>query len=322
MKFEFLSKYFPREKFLKPLHIGISFSDSNIKAISFDKTLKEPLLKSVIVPIEKGAIVEGSIVNMDEVVKKLSKIKESLDSTFVFFTVPDELAYVFSSSVLVTTEGDITENVAFIMEENVPLSLNDIVFDFVPTKVIQSDLGYNVSVVVVASPKKEIEKFIEAFYKSGLEPVGCIHESQAIAGALVSNKMPETLSIVHARGNRVGIYLVKNNLVHFSTLRSILDEDYKKQFLDEYEKFLEYCSRYDTSEPQPIKSVFVCGEFEYAKKIVEAIVDSPNLIHTKDVKLSNVWTNIFEIDKHLPSIPYEESLNLAGPIGATLADIT
>ncbi|MEK7669500.1 MAG: pilus assembly protein PilM [Patescibacteria group bacterium] len=321
MKFEFLFKYFPREKFLKPPHIGISFSDSNIKAISFDKTLKEPSLKSIVVPIKKGAIVAGSIMDINEITKKLSLIKESLDSSFVFFTIPDELAYVFSASVLVANGGDMTESVAFIMEENVPLSLDDIVFDFVPTGVIQADSKYNVSVVVAASPKKEMEKFIEAFYKSGFEPVGCIHESQAIANALVSNKTSGTLSIVHARGNRVGIYLVKNNLVHFSTLRSILDEDYKKQFLDEYEKFLEYCSRYDTSEKQPVKSIFVCGEFEYAKKIVEAIIDSTNLVHTKDVKLSNVWTNIFEIDKHLPSIPYEESLNLAGPIGATLADI-
>jgi len=321
MKFEFLSKYFPREKFLKPAHIGISFSDSNIKAISFDKTLKDPPLKSVIVPIEKGAIVAGSIVDIKEVVKKLSLIKESLDSSFVFFTVPDELAYVFSTSVLVASGGDMTESVAFIMEENVPLPLDDIVFDFVPSKIVQANSEYDVSVVVAASSKKEIEKFIEAFYKSGLEPVGCIHESQAIANALVSNKTSGTLSIVHARENRVGIYLVKNNLVHFSTLRSVLDDDYKKQFLDEYEKFLEYCLRYDTSKEEPIKSVFVCGEFEYAKKIVEAITESANIVHTKDVKLSNVWTNIFEIDKHLPSIPYEESLNLAGPIGATLADI-
>jgi len=321
MKFDFFSKYFPREKFLKPIHIGISFSDINIKAISFDKTFKNPPLKSVIVPIEKGAIVAGRIADMKEVTKKLSLIKESLDYSFVFFTVPDELAYVFSASILVASGADMTESVAFIMEENVPLPLDDVVFDFVPTKIVQTSSGYDVSVVVAASPKKEIEKFIEAFYQSGLEPVGCIHESQAITNALVSNKMSGTMSIVHARKNRVGIYLVKNNLVYFSTLRTVLDDDYKKQFLDEYEKFLEYCLRYDTSREEPIKSVFVCGEFEYAKKIVEAITESNNVIHTKDVKLSNVWTNIFEIDKHLPGIPYEESLNLAGPIGATLADI-
>lgn len=319
MKFGFLSKYFPPEKYLKPPHIGISFSDANIKAIFFDKTHKKPLLKNIILPLEKGAIVSGSVVNENEVVSKLSVIRENFDLPFVFFTIPDELAYVFSTSISIASGGDMTESVAFIMEENVPLSLADIVFDFEPTKVVQTDAGHDVSVVVAASAKKEIEKFVEVFYKSGFEPVGCVNESQAIANALISKRSGETLSIVHARENRVGIYLVKNNLVRFSTLRTILGEDYKKQFLDEYEKFLEYCIKYDTGDERSIKSILVCGDFEYAKKVVEVIVGSDN--HVKDVKLSNVWTNVFEIDKNLPAIPYEESLSFAGPIGAVLADI-
>jgi hypothetical protein len=319
MKFRFLSKYFPPPQFLKPPHLGISFSDFNIKAISFDKTSAKPYLKGVVEPIEKGSIVAGNIVNMGNVVKKLGLVRKNFNSSFVFFAIPDELAYVFSASILVGSGGNATEGVAFIMEENVPLSLGDTVFDFVPTKIVQSDLEYSASIVVAACVKKEVEKFIEALHQSGFEPVGCIHESQAIANALMPEEFLGISCIVHARENRVGIYLVKDNLVHFSTLRSVLDEDYKKQFLDEYEKFLEYCLKYDVNENQPIKSVLVCGEFECAKKVVEAIIDSAN--YTRDVKLSNVWTNVFEIDKHFPDIPYEKSLSFAGSIGAVLSDI-
>jgi hypothetical protein len=319
MEFGSLSKYFPTPRFLKPPYIGVSFSDFNIKAISFDKMVAKPYLKSIIVPLENGSIIAGSIANMQDVVKKLSVVKESFNLPFVFFTIPDELAYVFSTSVKVHSGGNATESVAFIMEENVPLSLSDVVFDFVPTSIVQSDSEYNASVVVAASARKEVEKFIEAFRKAGFEPIGCIHESQAIANALIPKKFFGTLSIVHARENRVGIYLIKDNLVQFSTLRSILDEDYKKQFLDEYEKFLEYCLKYNTDQNQPIKSVLICGEFECAKKVAEAIIDSEK--STKDVKLSNVWTNVFEIDKYLPDVPYEKSLGFAGSIGAVLSDI-
>ncbi|OHA93816.1 MAG: hypothetical protein A3E02_02325 [Candidatus Zambryskibacteria bacterium RIFCSPHIGHO2_12_FULL_38_34] len=319
MQFKFLSKYFPPPQFLKPSHIGVSFSDFNIKAISFDKTSAKPLLKSEIVPIEKGSIVAGNIVDMEEIVKKLSVVRKNLNSQFVFFAMPDELAFVFSTSVLVGSKGDATESVAFVIEENVPLSLSDTVFDFVPTKIVRSDLEYNASVVVAACVKKELEKFIEAFHRAGFEPIGCIHESQAIANALVPKNFSGTLSIVHARRNRVGIYLIKNNLVYFSTLRSILDENYNKQFLDEYEKFLDYCSRYDVDKNQSIESVLICGEFEYAKKILEAIMNSTKPM--KDVKLSNVWTNVFEIDKYLPDIPYEKSLGFTGSIGAILSEV-
>lgn len=319
MKFGFLSKYFPPEKFLNPPHIGISFSDSNIKAVLFDKTSSDPDLKSVIVPVEKGSIVAGSIINASDVTKKLSVIKESFNTPFVFFAIPDELTYVFPVSVPVSARIDATESVAFTIEENVPLALADTVFDFVPVKIAKAESEYKASFVVAACAKGEIEKFVKIIYDGGFEPVGCIHESQAIANALTPKWFLGKLSIVHARGDRVGIYLVKNSVVHFSTLRSILDGGYEQQFLDEYEKFLEYCSKYDTDKEMPIESVFVCGEFEYAKKIVEALSESKN--RAGKIKLSNVWTNVLEIEKDTPNISFENSLNLAGSVGAVLSDV-
>jgi len=319
MKFKRLSKYFPPPKFLKPPHVGISFSDTSIKAISLGKKAKGPSFKSAIVSIEKGSVVNGIIVNMEEVVKKLSIVRKNFDSPFVFFTVPDELSYVFSVSVP-TSGGDITEAVAFIIEENVPLSLNETIFDFIPTQISASDSEYKVSVVVAACVKKEVERFMEAFLKAGFEPIGCAHESQAIAKAVIPKNFFGTFCIVHARENRIGIHLIKNKIVYFSTIRNISSDDYKKEFLDEYEKFLEYCLKYDTNQNQSIKSIFVCGEFESAQKVVEAVNSSNSF--SKSINLSNVWTNVFEIDKYLPDIPFEKSLSFAGSIGAALSDIT
>lgn len=319
MKNNFISKYFPQEKYLKPLHLGISFSEKNIKAIFFDKTEKNPRIKSVIVPIEKNAISSGKIANINEIVEKLSEVRKNFDFPFVFFAVPDELTFVFTVSVPVIAGKDITEAIAFIMEENVPLALNDIVFDFAPTSIYKKDSELYASAIVAATAKNEVEKFISALQQSGFEPVGCIHESQTVANAVVPQKFSGTLNIVHAKEDRVGIYLVKNNLVSFSTLRSTSGADYEKQFLDEYDKFLEYCSKYDSDQKCPIESILVCGEFNYAKKLAEAILNSPG--RPKNVKLSNVWANVFEIDRHLPDLSYEESVNFAGPIGATLADI-
>lgn len=319
MRFGFLSKYFPPPRYLRPSHAGVSFSDSEIKAIYFDKTLNEPSLKSVAIPLEKGAIVAGSIVNAEEVVKALSLVKEHLDIPYVFFTIPDELAYVFSATTTVGAKGGAAENVAFIMEENVPLSLSDTVFDFVPTSIRKSDSEYRADFVVAACVKKEVTKFSEAIRRAGLEPVGCAHESQAITRSVISDDFHEVSCIIHTRSNRVGIYLVKGNLVYFSTLRSILTPDYKQPFLDEYNKFLDYCLKLEVTGKRPIENVFVCGEFEYAKQTVEALVDSSEEL--KNIKLSNVWTNVFEIDKHLPEIPYERSLGFAGSVGAVLSDI-
>lgn len=319
MKFDFISKYFPPEKFLNPPHIGISFSDYNIKAVLFDKNSSTPNIESIVVPIEKGIIVSGSIVNADAVTKVLSEIRKKFDSPFAFFTIPDELAYIYSTSAPVNTKLDATESIAFTIEENVPLALADTVFDFTPTKIVGSEHEYKASFVVAVCAKSEIEKFMKIIQDSGFEPIGCLHESQTIANALIPKNFKGKLCIVQARGNRIGIYLVKDGIVHFSTLRSILEDNYEKQFLDEYEKFLDYCSKYNTDQCEQIEFVFVCGEFEYAKKVAEILSGKEDFV--KKVKLSNVWANVLKIEEETPSISYENSLNLSGPIGAVLSDV-
>lgn len=319
MRSSFLSKHFPLPKFLKPPHIGVTFSDSVIKAVMFDGPLPNPDLKSIVIPIDKGTIVGGNIANIPEITKKLAIVRESFKSSFVLFTIPDELTYIFSVSIPITKGGNVTESVAFTIEENVPFSLADTVFDFTPFSTVKSESGYQASVVVAACVKREIEKFTEVFHKSGFELVGCVHESQAIANAVIPKDFTGASYIAHSRGDRIGIYLIRNNIVCFSTLRSVLEGDYKKQFLDEYVKFVEYSSKYGTEEDAQTKNIFVCGEFEYAKKTVEALIELGG--STKNAKLSNVWSNVLRIEKNEPSISYEDSLNLAGPIGAILSDI-
>lgn len=319
MGFRFISKYFPPPQYLKPNHIGISFSDSSIKVFYFGSKLSDPEIKNMIVPLENGTITSGSITNMGNLVKKLSLVKEKFDTPFVFFTMSDELAYVFTASVPIGAGGDLTERVAFIMEENVPLPLSDVTFDFVPTKIVRSPSEDVVSVVVSAGVKREIEKFMEAFRQSGFEPVGCIHESQAVAKSVIPKGFYKTAFIIHSRENRIGIHIIKDGSVIFSTLRTTSYESYEKDFLDEYEKFLDYCDKYDAADNQPAKSVFVCGEFEYAKKVIDALGGYNQ--GPKDIKLSNVWTNVLNIDEQVPETSFEKSLSFAGSIGAALSDI-
>ena len=320
MRFKFLSKYFPLPKFLTPHYIGVSFSDFNIKVISFDKNHQKPEFKNIIIPLEKGSIVNGKIENMNEVVAKLSTIKKLFGIPSVFFTIPDELIYIYQVSIPVGHDGDITEGVAFTIEENVPLPLDDTIFDFTPVKIVGSEDEYQTEVVVVACAKKELDKFTQAILSSGLSSVGCIHESQAITNAVVPKNFLGTTCIVHARMDRIGIYLIKDNIVHFSTLRSIVDGDYSDQFLDEYEKFLEYYLKYTRDESESRESAFVvCGEFEYAKKIVEPVIGKDGPL--RNAKLANVWTNVLKIEDTTPNISYEDSLNFTSPVGAILSDI-
>ncbi len=308
-------RYFPPPQFLHPKRMGISFSDLSVKVVKFGGGASKFPVQTLLIPLEPGIVVGGVVVKPEELSKKIIEAKPKFRSDYVSFTIPDELTYTFGTSVPITSGQDVGEGVAFTIEENVPLALEDTVFDFAPISIS----GTQAKVVVAACVKKEVEKMIELLRVSGLEPLSCLPESQAIAQAIVPKTFEGTACIAHARDNRVAIYLVKNGTVQFSTIRSIVGQNYKQEFLDEYAKFLEYCEKYDTSEDHTIKALFVCGEFGYAKQVVAAISESSK--YKEQASLANVWSNVFAIGEYMPELQYETSLSFAGSIGAAITPI-
>ncbi len=312
-------KYFPPPQFLYPKRIGISFSDLSIKIIKFGHGASPFPIQTLLIPLEPGIVISGVIIKPEELTKKIAEVKDKLHSSYVSFTIPDELSYIFGTSIKVLVGQDARESVAFTIEENVPLSLEDTVFDFRALSIKRSEVGTQAKIVVAACVKKEVEKTISVLRAAGLEPLYCLPESQAIAEALIPKDFVGAACIVHARENRVAIYLVKNGLVQFSTIRSVETNDYGQEFLDEYGKFLDYWSKYDSSLDRTINTIFVCGEFEYAKQVVAAI--SSSSIYKEPILLANVWGNVFNIEKYTPELPYETSLSFAGAIGATIGKL-
>src|SRR3989338_7493189 len=190
MKFERVLKYFPLPQFVSPGHIGMSFSSSSVKAMFLDGSNTNPEIKSIIIPLEKGVISDGKIKNFFS------------SESFVSFAIPDELIYLFRTSAPLAKGSSVTEALAFSIEENVPLPLSETIFDFEPLGVRQLGSEYGADVVVAASVKKEVEKFSEAIKLGGLNPAGAVHESQAIANALMPKNFSGSACIVHARKDR------------------------------------------------------------------------------------------------------------------------
>ncbi len=318
MKTSSVFKYFPPPDFLNPPRIGISFSDKSIKAVAFGSGPSKFPVESMLTHLEEGTVVSGSIANTQKMAGKLKEVAAKFDSKFVYFTIPDELAYIFNATIPVIPHKDAHENVAFTIEENVPISLEDTVFDFVPKTVRKVGSEYESQVVVAASAKKEIEKIVDVLKLAGFEPIGCIHESQAIANALIKEDSTTFNCIVHAREDRIGIFLSKGNTVSFSTIRVTSEAGYIDDFRDEYAKMVEYRERYDVAPiTAPIQEVIVCGEFELAKRLVTHHNETSK--YKERARLGNVWANVFEIDEHTPNMPYEKSLSFAGSIGALLS---
>lgn len=308
-------KYFPLPKFISPTRVGISFSDLSVKAVFFENGSFGSNIKSLILPLDPGVIKEGIIIEKDILTEKLKEIKQKIEVSFVSFAIPDEITYIFNCIVPVVEGRDATESIAFSIEENIPISLADAVFDFVPISVRIGENGYEGNFIVNACTRKEVLNYIEVLEDAGFIVLGALPESQSVANVVVPKGISGFSTIVHIRDNRVGIYLVNGGIVTFVTIRALTQDAYEKEVIDEYDKFKEYYSKYGGSKDVLIKNLFVCGEFEYAKRAVSIISKNyPGI----SVSLANIWHNLLSLHEETPNLPYDKSLSFAGSIGATL----
>ncbi len=307
---------FPTPKFLNPPAAGLSFSQKNIRAVLLDGGSEKTLKSYHSVPLKPGTITNGTLANQKDFVAALLQIKNKIGVKYVSFTIPDELAYVFITSVPVSPGQDAASSIEFTIEENVPMSLHDVVFDFEPISTKEQDGGTVGEFVVAAASRSIVEAFTEAIRAAGFTPYKCMHESQAIASSVVPRGSKRTICVVHARPDRVGMYLVLNNIVHFSTIHPVVStENYAQDVLDEYDKLNEYWSKYSSPKTDAsISSFIVCGELEMAKIALDTLKMKTSL----PTALADVWGNAVSLQKFIPSLPYEESLSFAAAIGMAL----
>lgn len=318
MEFSSVLKHFPAPKFLKPSCVGLAISDFSLKMAKFGGLSPNLAIDTLLLPLEEGVVSAGSVRKPEILKQKIAEAREKFATDFTIFTVPDEFVYVYNAQIPFAKPQDLTEAVASTLEENVPMSLQDTLFDFVPTSITGTAGQYLAEVVVMVGVRNEIETLFSVLNEAGLEPLACLPESQAVVEAVVPRSFPGYVCIIHARDNRIAIYLAKNRVVHFVTIRNLSGGSYEEEFSDEFNKFIEYVSKYDGAEEALGAGTFVCGEFDYVKRVVNALSQT-----SKNYKpiLANIWTNVFDVSRNVPDLPYEVSLSFGGAVGCAIAKI-
>ena len=304
---------FPPPKFLDLPFTGLVFSDSNIRALSLNRSSLHPEL-FLEMPLSEGAIEAGIIKKEEEVVKVLQDLRPKLKGPFVKFAVPDEISYVFSASVPVFPGKDASESVSFILEENVPLPLSDISFDFTPIKIERAGQGFKVKVVVTAAASSIIETYIKALRKAQIEPIFCVNESQSIARSIVPKNSSGNSAIIYIHRNVVGIYMTEGEIVEFSSITQIPPNSSPDLFasfvISEFKKSLDYWKGKVFKDKLKI-NCFLCGKHEECKLIIDRGSDISGI----SISFGNVWQNAFSLGNYIPEISFEDSLRFAGAVG-------
>lgn len=179
-----VAKLFPPPRLLTLPSAGVDISESSLKYIQFRRRESYRTVASWgDIPIPPGVIARGSVADTGKLADVLRGVRAACGTPYVRMSLPEERAYLFETTVeRGTPEKDIRSLLEFRMEENVPLSPKDALFDY---DIVEEPEGGALHVGVTVYAKETIMNYYDACARAGLLPLSFEVEADAIARAAV-----------------------------------------------------------------------------------------------------------------------------------------
>lgn len=351
--FSHITSSFPPPDLLLMPATGINVSDHSIKYLSFDGVDKKRRLGvHGKVALPDGVVLDGNIEKPRAVIRALRKLNEDvLPSPFIRVSIPEEKGFVFTAHLPDLEEDEIREAITLQLSEHIPIKSDDAYFGF---DIIDSKTA-NQHVAVSVLPKKVIEQYVTICSEAGVIPLSFEIEAQTIARAVVDKEDNSSYMIVDIGRTRTGISIVEKQIVRYtSTLEmggdsfseviashrnvSFEEADQMKQkqgftkndsdlyfslvnvvsaFKDEINRRLDYWEsqrKNSAVEHGKIHTLILCGGNATVPGLAEHF---SRHIHV-DSRTADVWVNAIDVDRQVPDIPRNVSLEYASTIGLAL----
>ena len=336
---------------------GLDISDQAIRFVEFSEN-KNGLIPKLFgeEKLPQGLIVSGEINKKDELIKILSSVRQKYSLNFVKVSLPEEKAYFFKTEIPKVENGEIRQSIEFRLEENVPVKVDEALFDY---SVITEDHMRNdhLDVIVSVVPKQLAESYAEVLEKSGLTAVSFEVESKAIARSAIKDGSGGSVMIINIRDRVTVVTLVRGGTVRFTSAFAIggnlITEALQKNFSVSFSEAEKIKNEKLYSENKESIAIFFSlanivsvikdeiGKFcaywlaksdssgESGGKISKIILCGKDaaIVGLKEylsqnlkieVETAQVWTNVLSLNDRLPEINFLESLNFAVAIGLAI----
>jgi type IV pilus assembly protein PilM len=338
--------------------VGFDISDRSIKYVELGKRHGAIFVKRFgehLIP--EGVIEAGEIKQKEKLTDFLKTIKEEEKSAYLIVALPEEKAFLTEIKLPLMEREEIRGALELQLEEHIPLSAEEVIFDF---DFIKEDPAKNYfDINLVAFPKVLIENYRDVFLAAGFMPLAFEMEVEAAARALVP-KVPEreeqTIIMVDFGRTRTTIVIVSANKPRFTSTIKVAGEDLEKALIKnlpvdrfQAEKIKKERGLVKSKENEkifnsllPLISVIKdeirkCLDYwdshleenDDAKGISKILLygGGSNLIGFPEylsselrlpVELGNPWVNILSFEEHIPEIELRESLIYATGLGLAL----
>jgi len=347
-------RHFPPPVFLEMPSVGVDISPMSMR---FMEIIEHPTLK-VGKYAEQALSKPFSITNEDqsEVKEILKKWKKEFNLEFVKVSLPEEKAYLFKTEVEGATEAAMRSAIEFTLEENVPLSGAEAIFDYrIIGKSIEKPGSLNTAVTVF--PRDVINAYLELFQTSGLTPVSFLIEAQAISRAIVKRGDMCTYLIVNINDTKTGVFIVSKGAVQFTSTIMIGSMDFTKAlqkqfditvaeaeklkqtkgfmrtadnetlgalistasvFRQEIEKVYVYWNKHrsSTDPTESIQKILLSGKETLTLGFKEYLTQTLKI----PAESSDPWANMNPLDEYIPPVPLSSALVYTAAIGLALPE--
>ena len=209
-KLNFLSQKLPA--------FGLDVSGSSFKFIQFQQKGKEIEVKNYHdAPLPKGLIINDLITDVKTFDYLLKTAMEKpqfgrLDGNFAVASLPESKSFVRVIQIPKMSETEADSAVPYEAENFIPLPIDQVYLDWQTL----GDSGDKMNILIIASPKEFVEKYLDILDKAGVKTVGLEVESQSCHRALVSGGT-ETLLLVDLGAFRTSLMMVEDGNLQFTS---------------------------------------------------------------------------------------------------------
>ena len=338
-------------KILRVPAVGVDVSDTTIKIVELERDRKGIHLKKFAdKKIAPGIVEAGEIKKPKELAKALAEIRKKYNITSAHASLPEERAYLFEATFARLGEQNLRDIIEFHLEENVPISPAEAVFDY---DVIEVMSGGKVRVGVSVMPIELVEKYSEAFRGADI----WLESLEVEAQSIVRSVIPETDNVAHMVADfgrtRTGVAIASERIVRFTSTIEVggdhltdvlvkglgisnradaekLKEDnglHQEQesvnenllkvlgnFKDELERHMRFWETHHHAKHNKVEKVVLCGGNATVPGVREYLSSKLGV----SVVVPDVWMNVLDINEELPPIRKGDSLSFATAIGLAL----
>ena len=199
---------------LFPRSFGLDLSDLSIKAVWLDRSGgKDSIASFGSVSLSSGSVVDGEILDSQVVQDAVKALLEKsgpkkLTTRKVICSLPETKAFLRIVSLPKMEKEEVKEAIKWEIEANIPLTLDQVYYDWEILELNLTKEKGKMSVLVVAVARSVVDQFQSVLEGAGLEVIGLETESIAQARSLLPEKNEMSTTLIVDIGDRRTSFLI------------------------------------------------------------------------------------------------------------------